>query len=732
MLTRLARRALPRISETERQALEAGTVWIDQELFRGRPDWKKILAEPYPRLTAREQAFLDGPVTDVCALVDDWQLSRTGELPEKVSSLLREHRFFGLNLPQEWDGQGFSSLACSVIFGKLASRSLALSVHVLIPNSVGPGELLLHYGTDAQKERYLRRLARGEEIPCFALTEPGAGSDAASIASRGVVFRDEGDRLMLRLDFEKRYITLAPIATLIGLAVRLEDPENLLGMGTEPGITCVLVSPSTPGVEIGRRHDPMGVPFPNGPIHGRDVVVPADQIIGGSSYAGRGWKMLMEALSAGRSISLPAQSVGGAKMAARITGAYATVREQFGVPIGRFGGIEEPLARIGGLTYLMEATRVFTCGAVDAGHRPAVISAVVKQLQTELMRQVARDGMDILGGAGISRGPRNVMANAWIGAPVGITVEGANILTRTLIIFGQGLLRCHPCLLDEVRALENDDAAGFRAALTRHAWHAVRTQLREIRLTFTRGLFSGGAPGGPASKHVRRINWASARFALFTELALISLSGNLKTQGKITGRFADALSWMFAATATVRRFEAEGRLREDEPLFEWAMEHALHQVQLSLEGIARNLGGLVGLWLRTVGLVSLRLNPISSGPSDELGHRVAEILRVPGEQRDRLTEGLDLTAPALLRLENAFRLTIASAGPRAKVKAGQRKGGLPPDETDAAAKALADGLISEKDHALLVEAMAARLDAVEVDSFEGDGRHGSDRKREKS
>jgi acyl-CoA dehydrogenase len=694
-------------------------VWVDRELFSGRPDWSSIFAMSYPRLTEREQAFLDGPVNEVCGLVDDWNLSRTGELPDQVWALLRRHRFFGLNLPVEWDGQGFSALACSTIFGKLASRSLALSAIVLIPNSVGPGELILHYGTTGQKERYLRPLARGEEIPCFALTEPNAGSDAASITSRGVVFRDARGRTMIRLAFEKRYITLAPIATIIGLAVRLEDPENLLGAGTEPGITCVLVPASAQGVEIGRRHDPMGVPFPNGPIVGRNVVVPADQIIGGQAGAGRGWKMLMEALSAGRSISLPAQSVGGAKMVARVTGAYSTVREQFGTSIGRFGGIEEALARIGGLTYLMDATRVFTCGAVDSGSRPSVVSAVVKHLETELMRQIARDGMDILGGAAICRGPRNMMSRAWIGSPIGITVEGANILTRTLIVFGQGLLRCHPTLMDEVVAIENDDGPGFRAALFRHAWHAIRTQLREIRLTFTRGVLSSGAPRGRASRHVRRLSWASARFALFTELALVSLGGRLKTHGSITGRLADALSWMYAATATVRRFEADGRLPEDEPLFDWAMEHALHQIQLAFEGLCRNLPGAVGLWLRTAGLFSLRVNPISNGPTDELGARVAAILRVPGPQRDRLTDGLDLSSDVVRRLEHAFQLTIASAGARSRVKAGQRKGGLPPDDTDAAAVALANGLITEKDHESLHAAFAARMDAIEVDSFDG-------------
>ncbi len=719
MLMRFARRALPRISETERQALEAGTVWIDGELFGGRPDWKRILAEPYPDLSEREQAFLDGPVAEVCSLVDSWEVEKTGELSDRVWDLLRQHCFFGLNLPQQWGGHGFSSLACSTVFGKLASRSLALSAIVLLPNSVGPGELLLDYGTDEQKKHYLPRLARGEEIPCFALTEPEAGSDASSIRSKGVVFKDDAGQTRLRLDFEKRYITLAPIATLIGLAVRLEDPDELLGKGPEPGITCVLVPASTPGVEIGERHDPMGVPFPNGPVRGRDVVVSVDQIIGGPSQAGRGWKMLMEALSAGRSISLPAQSVGGAKMITRVVGAYATVREQFGLPIGRFEGIEEPLARIGGLSYLMEAMRVFTCGAVDSGHRPAVVSAIVKQLQTELMRQLARDGMDIMGGAAISRGPRNIMSNAWIGAPIGITVEGANILTRTLIVFGQGSLRCHPWLLHEVRAIEGDDAPALRRAIAGHAWHVLRTQLREARLTFSRGRLSSAGIGGFAARFVRRLNWASSRFALVSDFALLSLGSSLKFRGKLTGRLADAFSWLYAATATVRRFEAEGQRKEDEPLFEWAMEHALHEIEEAFEGICLALPGPIGFFLRTVGLVSMRLNPTSFGPSDALGSKVAALIRVPGEQRDRLTSGVDLTSPVMQTLERAFELTIASAGPRSRVRAGQRAGGLPPDEVDAAAKALADGLIDEKDHALLLEALEARHDAIAVDSFAG-------------
>jgi acyl-CoA dehydrogenase len=719
----LARRKglVPRISATERQALEAGTVWLDGELFSGRPDLRRILTEPWPELSERERAFLDGPVEEVCAMVDEWELSRTRELPAEVWRILREKRFFGLAIPETYGGHGFSALALSTIFGKLASRSLPLSAIVLIPNSVGPGELLLEYGTPEQQEHYLPRLARGEEIPCFALTEPEAGSDAASIRSEGVLFRDREGHLALRLTWSKRYITLAPIATLLGLAFRLRDPENLLGRGEDLGITVGLIPTHLPGVRIGERHDPLGIPFPNGPTEGKDVVVPVDAILGGLDQAGKGWKMLMEALSAGRAISLPAQSVGGAKYVARVAGAYSVVRRQFGLEIGRFEGIEEPLARIAGLTYLMEAARVFTCGAVDAGQRPSVLSAVAKYQQTELLRALVQDGMDILGGAALCRGPRNLLANGHLGAPIGITVEGANILTRTLIIFGQGALRGHPFALSEVRALETGDGRALRRALVRHARFFLGNLIRSALLGVTRGRLARSPVDGPTGVYWRRIAWASARFAVLTDLAMLSLGSRLKTKQKLAGRLADVLSWMYLALCALRRFEAEGRREEDLPLVRWSVEHALARIQTAFEGIYRNFEGPAAPLLRTLGAWWCRTNPIGHPPSDSLGARVAAVLRRSGEQRERLTSGVFVPADPeqpLGRLERAFALLAEAAPIRDRIakasRAGQLPAGPPESLLDAA---LAAGLIRDDEAEKVREAAAAREDAIQVDSF---------------
>lgn len=688
LLLRLARskNLLPRISATEREALEAGTVWVDGELFSGRPDFRRILSEPYPELTARERAFLAGPVEEVCRMVDPWELSRRRELPPEVWSFLKREGFFGLAIPKEFGGYAFSALACSSIFGKLASRSLALSAVVLIPNSVGPAELLLAYGTEEQRRHYLPRLARGEEIPCFALTEPEAGSDAASLTSEGIVFRARDGRLALRLNWRKRYITLAPVATLLGLAVRLRDPENLLGKGEDVGITCVLVPASAPGVEIGRRHDPLGIPFPNGPTEGRDVVVPLDAIIGGAAGAGKGWRMLMEALSAGRSISLPAQSAGGAKMVARVVGAYAAVRKQFGSPLGRFEGVQEPLSRIAGLTYLMEAARIFTCGAVDSGHKPAVVSAIVKLQETELLRRLVLDGMDVLAGAGLCRGPRNVLADAYTAAAIGITVEGANILTRTLILFGQGAIRCHPYAQKEIRAFQDEDAKALRKALFGHARFLLGNLLRSALLGITRGRLARSPVSGPTARYYRRLAWASARFAALADLAMLSLGGKLKFREKLSGRFADVLSWMYLAISTLRRFEAEGRREEDLPLVRWALDWSLARIQEAFAGLYRNFEGPLAFWMRGPGAFWARLNPLGAEPSDREGSRVAAILQASGEQRDRLTAGLHLPADpkeVVGRLERAFLLVSRS----------------------------------RTEPALAREAEKARREALEVDSF---------------
>ena len=651
-LLRLTQGKVPRISETERQALEAGTVWVDGELFSGRPDFARMLREPYPALTERERAFLDGPVETVCAMADPGR-----EPSPEVWRYLKEQGFFGLAIPPEYGGHGFSALALSTIFGKLASRSLPLSAIVLIPNSVGPGELLLEYGTPEQRAHYLPRLARGDEIPCFALTEPEAGSDAASLRSEGVLFRGRDGRLALRLTWQKRYITLAPVATLLGLAFRLRDPGNLLGKGEDVGITVALVPTHLPGVRIGDRHDPLGVPFPNGPTEGKDVLVPAEAILGGPACAGLGWKMLMEALSAGRAISLPAQSVGGAKYTARVIGAYSMVRRQFGIEIGRFEGVEEPLARIGGLLYLMEATRVFTCGGVDAGHRPSVLSAVSKYHQTELARALVQDGMDVMGGAAICLGPRNLMARGHMGAPIGITVEGANILTRTLILFGQGAIRCHPYVQNEMRALEAEDAKELRKALLGHAGFFLKNLVR--------ARLPGRSPvAGPTAVYYRKLARASARFALLTDLALLSLGSRLKKREKLSGRFADVLSWMYLGFCALRRFEAEGRRPEDLPLVRWSVEHALSRIQTAFEGIRQNFEGPLRILIPR--------GRIGAPPGDRLGGEVADVLRKPGEQRDRLTAGSFLPADpeeALARLERAFVLTWENAPEAASSRA---------------------------------------------------------------
>ncbi|RYZ99655.1 MAG: acyl-CoA dehydrogenase, partial [Proteobacteria bacterium] len=494
---------VPQISETERTAIEAGDVWIEGELFSGKPDFSKVQKEVYAELTAEEKAYLAGPVQKLCDMLDDWKISQDRDLPNEVMDFIKKERFFGLIVPKEYGGLGLSALCNSEVVKKVSSRSLAAGITVMVPNSLGPAELLSHYGTQAQKDRWLKRLAYGEEIPCFALTEPTAGSDAGSILSTGEVFKDASGQIMVKLNWEKRWITLAAIATVQGLAVKIKDPQNLLGKGTDPGITCLLVPSSAPGVTLGKRHDPLNTPFYNCPTRGKDVIVNAEEaIIGGIDGVGQGWKMLMACLGAGRGISLPAQSTGGVQLAAQISSAHATVRKQFGMSVGKFEGVEEPLARIAGSAYMLEASRRFTCGALDKGLKPSVVTAIAKFNSTEIMRKSVNDAMDILGGSGISRGPKNVLASAYIAIPIGITVEGANILTRTLMIFGQGALRAHPYALKEVMAIENNSLKDFDAAFMGHIGHVVRNSFRSVLLSLTRGLLAS-TPGGGAGRHYR-------------------------------------------------------------------------------------------------------------------------------------------------------------------------------------------------------------------------------------
>ena len=720
---RAMKRRMPRISDTERTALEAGVLWIEKDLFSGRPDFKKLLREPYPQLTQEEEEFLNGPVERLCAALDDWQMWKERELPRAAWEIIRQEKLFGMIIPKEYGGLGLSALANSQAVMKLASRSMAGAVTVMVPNSLGPAELLIQYGTEEQKQHFLPRLASGEEVPCFALTEPTAGTDAASVQASGALFQDADGQSRIRLSWNKRYITLAPVATLIGLAFRLYDPAQLLGKGTDLGITLALIPASAKGVSVGRHHDPLGVPFPNGPTEGHDVVAPADAIIGGLEGAGKGWKMLMESLAAGRGISLPSLSVGGAKLTARAVGAHAAVRRQFGIPIGRFEGIEEPLARIAGLTYLMEAARKLTCGAVDTGVKPPVVTAISKHYQTELLRKVINDGMDIAGGAGIIRGPRNLLAPIYAGVPVGITVEGANIMTRTLIIFGQGSLRAHPYAYAEVKALEANDRTAFDRAFWAHTGHVVRNASRALLLSVTRGHLSPSPERqGAAGRYYRRLAWASAAFAVLADVAMARLGGELKRREMLTGRFADILAWMYLGFAVLRRYEAEGRPKEDLPLVHYAMAYALGQVQAALEGILSNLD-LPGMGWLFKGPIRwwARLNPLAGPIPDRLSSQVARVIQHPSGQRDRLTGGIYHPSDNddhLRRLDAALQAAKSGAAAEAKVRAAMRDRRLPRGPVAASVdQALAQGIITAEELDQLKLSEALHMEAIKVDDF---------------
>ncbi len=713
---------LPTISQTEREALEAGTVWADGELFSGKPDFEKLLAMDYPGLTASEQAFLDGPVEEVCKMTDDWKAWQERDLPPEIWQYLKDKGFFGMIIPESFGGLGFSASANSAVVAKLSSRSAPLGITVMVPNSLGPAELLLHYGTEEQKAHYLPRLADGREMPCFALTEPNAGSDAGAISSSGEVFRGDDGELYLRLNWNKRYITLAAVATLLGMAFKLRDPQNLLGKGEDVGITCALIPAETDGVVLGKRHDPLGVPFYNCPTSGKNVVVPISAIIGGADNAGRGWLMLMESLAAGRGISLPASSTAAVKMSTRVAGSYAAVRQQFGLPIGKFEGIQEPLARIAGSTYLMEAARRYTCGALDAGAKPAVVTAMMKYNTTEMARAAVTDAMDVVGGAGISLGPRNLLAHAYIGMPISITVEGANILTRTLVVFGQGAIRCHPFAYAEMAAVASNDVKGFDRAFCGHIGHIVRNAFRSFGLSLTGGALGSSPVGGPAAGYYKKLSWASASFAITADLAMGTLGGDLKRKEALTGRFADAFSWLYLGNAVLKRFEEEGRRKEDAPFLHWSMQHCLARIDEAMNGIFANFDApMVGWFMRGPVAFWSRLRPLSGEPSDRLGSKIARAIQVPGEQRDRLTNGIHVPGDpeeALGRLERAFGLVTRAEEVAGKIKDAIRAKRLPRAKPLTLIDTAMDaGIITAAEHALVLEAQAAREDAVQVDSF---------------
>jgi len=730
-LFRAYRSVLPQMSDTERDALEAGTVWWEGELFRGRPDWRKLLALPRPALTEDEQRFLDNQVEQACRMVDDWDIThKRYDLSADTWDYLKRNGFLGMIIPREYGGLGFSAYAHSQVVTRLSTRSSALAVSVMVPNSLGPAELLLHYGTDEQKRHYLPRLARGEEVPAFALTSPWAGSDAAAIPDRGIVCKGtwQGREVLgMRVTWDKRYITLAPVCTLLGLAFRLYDPDGLLGDAADVGITCALVPHDHPGVQTGRRHFPLNAMFMNGPTRGADVFMPLDFIIGGPAMAGQGWRMLMECLAAGRSISLPASNTGMSQLAARAVGAYARVRSQFRTPVGRFEGVEEALARIGGHTYLMDAARVMTAGAVDLGEKPSVVSAIVKYHITERARQVVNDGMDVIGGKGICLGPSNFLGRAYQQVPVGITVEGANILTRSLIIFGQGAIRCHPYVLAEMRAAADPDARrglqAFDRAFWRHMAFAAGNGLRTLGHALTGGRLARAPDAAPGMRrYYRQLTRHACAFALLADVSMALLGGSLKRRERLSARLGDILSQMYLASAVLKRYEDEGRQAADAPLAHWALRDALQRLCAAFDGVLDNLPH------RSVGWVLRRLmfpwGLPQHAPSDLLGQQVARLLTEPGAARDRLTASCHVPATAdepVGALEQALAATLDAEAADARLRAYEKTGALAGDPQanvrDLADAAYAAGGLDRHDYDQIKRRDALRDRVIRVDDF---------------
>ncbi len=729
-LLELFAKVTPSLSDTERTALEAGTVGFEGALFAGKPDWSELLAQPVPRLSDEEQAFMDGPVEELCAMLDDWQITHElADLPPEVWAFLKVNKFFGMIIPEEHGGLGFSALAHSAVLQKIASLSMTAASTVAVPNSLGPAELLLHYGTDEQKAELLPRLADGREIPCFALTAPNAGSDATSLTDYGVVCKGEyqgANVLGLRLSFDKRYITLAPVATLVGLAFRMYDPDHLLGDEDDLGITLALLPRDTEGLEIGRRHFPLNIPFQNGPVRGNDVFVPLSVLIGGPEMAGQGWRMLVECLSVGRAISLPSNGAGGAKAAAAATGAYARLRRQFGLAIGRFEGVQEALARIGGHTYAASALSRATAAAVDRGEKPAVSSAIAKYHATEWGRMVARDAMDVHGGKGVQIGPGNYAARGWQGVPIGITVEGANIMTRSLMIFGQGAIRCHPYVLKEMHVLDIEDKderlREFDRLLFAHVGFGISNAVRAfvMGLTFSK---IGQVPGDDYTKrYYRKLNRYSAALALCSDIAMGVLGGKLKFKEKLSARLGDVLSHLFTASAMLKRYEDQGRPESDRPLLAWAFHNSVWEMQMALDGVVRNFPVRPIGWLMRALVFPFGRREVP--PSDRLGHRVAALLMAPSDTRDRLTEWVCLTPTdnnAIGRL-NALLPEVIAAEPVERQVLKAIKTGQIDVHGEAAQldQALELGVISTDEHALLTRVRERGAEFIAVDDFSTD------------
>lgn len=722
----LYNRVMPTLSATEQEALGAGSVSWEGDLFSGAPDWQKLLAMPKPKLTPEEQAFLDGPTDTLCSMINDWDITHNlMDLPPNLWAFIKQEGFFGLIIPKEYGGKGFSAYAHSQVLIKVSGRSITVASTIAVPNSLGPAELLLHYGTEEQKNYYLPRLATGEAVPCFALTSPHAGSDAAAMTDYGIVaYGDyQGKRTLgIRLAFAKRYITLAPIATVIGLAFKLYDPDHLLSDVEERGITCALIPRNTPGLNIGRRHFPLDTPFQNGPISGQDVFIPLSEIIGGEKEIGNGWRMLMECLANGRAISLPSSTAGGAKALSYAIGAYARVRKQFNVPIGEFEGIQELLARIGGLTYLVDATRTFAVGTLDQGIHSAVAAAIVKYHVTEISRSLAIDGMDILGGKGICLGPNNFLGRFYQSSPIAITVEGANILTRNMIIFGQGAIRCHPYILKEMAAakLADHQAAlnAFDPVILKHIAFAISNTIRSVVLGFS-GSHLAKAPSGPLKRYYQLTTRFSAAFALLSEVTMLSLGGTLKRKESISARLGDILSYLYILSAIFKHYHDQGEPMEDLPLIHYACQFSLFEIQKHFADILHNFPNRMLAF--TLSMLIFPLGKRLKRPKDKYRAQITELLMNPTAARRRLAEGAYLANTednALAALQDALLKSI-KAEPFEKTLRSAKKCGdiIGYNEQELAQSALQKEIITKEAFDILIEAYTARDKVIAVDDF---------------
>ncbi len=725
---RTYRRLLPSMSSTEKEALEAGTVWWDGQLFTGAPAWDQLMSCPAPRLSAEEQAFIDGPCEELCRMLDDFEIThRLGDMPPHVWDFIKSKGFFAMIIPKKYGGLQFSAYAHSCVLIKVASRSATASSTIAVPNSLGPAELLLHYGTEEQKNYYLPRLARGEEIPCFALTGPRAGSDAAALPDTGIVCKGlwQGREIVgLKLNFSKRYITLAPIATVIGLAFRLFDPDKLLGDKVDHGITCALIPRGTPGVTVGRRHFPLNVPFQNGPVAGRDVFVPLDCIIGGVKTAGQGWRMLVEQLSVGRCISLPSNATGGAKAATYASGAYTRIRRQFNMPVGRFEGVQEVLARMAGLTYIMDAARSVTAGAIDGGEKPSVPSAILKYHLTEMGRVVANDAMDVHGGKGIQLGPKNYLGRGYQVVPVAITVEGANLLTRNLIIFGQGAIRCHPFVLREMNAARDGNrergVSEFDKALFGHIGFTISNAVRSLVMALTLARFTRVPDTGGTARYFQHVNRFSASFAFAVDVAMLALGGYLKKKENLSARLGDVLSCMYLASMVLKHHENQGSPEDELPIVEWGCRHLLFHAQEQLHAFLRNfpnrfLAGFMRFFIFPRGQTYF-------APSDRLGRSISDLIMNPTEARDRLCRGVYKTVEPnnpLGLLQEALTLSLTAEPIEKRIRVeGQKTGKVTAlDLPGQITQSLALGLITETEAAMLREYDRKVMDLINVDDF---------------